>query len=405
MELKKQTIAQEATFDDNYWLYLSKQGRRGVNEELSDKHGLTVYSFEPYADDLAKLYSRITEVANKEPKVGEIYRVVDVRVINTKELHLTLSGFLDAVVNLEHEKKFISMIGIDEDSFIESLKTEAGRVQFCTANYHVRIEIVKPYIKASLYEGQLSHVKEEFFEQIKKPTAAYHGTITGKNQGGFIISVEGVNGFLPGSLAAANVVRDFDDMIGKVVPVMVEDFLAESNIFVFSYKKYLSYILPSKIESLDLDKKYTGTITGLAKYGIFVEFDEIFTGLLHSSKMSNELKEKFKNYEFRPGDEVEFWIKEITADKKIILSDEDPLVRIREIEEFKEKNLGVIRGGEVVSIQPFGALIKLQKDIVGLISQKEIKTKKKRYNVGDKVMVTVERVHNDKIFLTIPNEG
>jgi predicted RNA-binding protein with RPS1 domain len=405
MELKKQTSTQETTWDDNYWFYLSTQGRKGCNESLSEKHGLTVYSFEPYADDLAKLYSGITEVANKEPKVGEIYQVMDVRVINSKELHLTLSGFLDAVVNLEHEKKFISMIGMDEDSFIESLKTEAGRVQFCTANYHVRIEIVTPYIKASLYEGQLSHVKEDFFSQIKKPTSAYHGTITGKNQGGFIISVEGVNGFLPGSLAAANVVRDFDDMIGKVVPVMVEDFLVESNIFVFSYKKYLSYILPSKIESIDLDKKYTGTITGLAKYGIFVEFDEIFTGLLHSSKMSNELKDKFKNYEFRPGDVVEFWIKEITADKKIILSDEDPSVRIREIEEFKEKNLGVIRGGEVVSIQPFGALIKLQKDIVGLISQKEIKTKKKRYNVGDKVMVTVERVHNDKIFLTIPNEG
>jgi RecJ-like exonuclease len=116
------------------------------------------------------------------------------------------------------------------------------------------------------------------------------------------------------------------------------------------------------------------------------------------------LKEQFKNYTLSAGNQVEFWIKEITPDKKIILTDENPLVRVKELEEFKEKNLGIIRGGEVVSIQPFGALIKLQKDIVGLISQKEIKTKKKRYNVGDKVMVTIERVQNDKIFLTIPNE-
>ena len=405
MEIKKQidTVV-NAEFDNTYWEYLTKKNSKGFNDSLSEKYGMTVYSHEAYAEDLAKLYAGVTELANKEPKIGEIYQVMDVRVSNSKELQLQLKGFIDASVNLDQEKRFISMIGMSEAEFIESLKTEEGRIKFCLANYHVRIELVFPYVKASLYEGQLSHVKDEFFAQIKNPTNDYIGTITGKNQGGFIINVNGVNGFLPGSLAAANVVRDFDDMIGKVIPVMVEDFLHESNIFVFSYKKYLSFILPTKISNLDLDKKYVGSITGLAKYGIFVEFDELFTGLLHSSKMSNELKEKFKNYEFKPGDEIEFWIKEITPDKKIILTDEDPLIRVKDLEEFKEKNLGIIRGGEVVSVQPFGALIKLQKDIVGLISQKEIKSKKKRYNVGDRVMVTVDKVQNDKIFLTIPNE-
>ena len=140
------------------------------------------------------------------------------------------------------------------------------------------------------------------------------------------------------------------------------------------------------------------------EFGVFVEFDEIFTGLIHTSKMTPEMREQFKNGEFHPGQEVSFWIKEITSDKKIILTDEDPSIRHREIEDFKEKNLGVITGGEVVSVQPFGTLVKLQKDIVGLISQKEIKNKKKKYAVGEHVMVTVERVHNDKIFLTIPNE-
>jgi ribosomal protein S1 len=164
-------------------------------------------------------------------------------------------------------------------------------------------------------------------------------------------------------------------------------------------------VLPSKIQDLDINKKYAGNITGIAKYGIFVEFDEIFTGLLHSSKMTPELREKFKSYAFSPGMEISFWIKEITADKKIILTDEDPLFRRKEIEIFTEKNLGYVCDGEVVSIQPFGALIKLQKDIVGLISQKEIKMKKKRFNIGDTIMVTVDRVHNDKIFLSLPDEN
>jgi ribosomal protein S1 len=156
---------------------------------------------------------------------------------------------------------------------------------------------------------------------------------------------------------------------------------------------------------LSADKKYVGNVTGVAKYGVFIEFDEIFTGLLHSSKMTPEMRERYKKSEIKAGQEIEFWIKEITADKKIILTDEDPSIRKRELDEFREKNQGSVRGGEVVSVQPFGALVKLQKDIVGLISQKEIRSKKKKFTVGEQIMVTVEKVQDNKIFLTIPNEA
>jgi ribosomal protein S1 len=401
MELKKQ----KENFDDSYWEVLATYGRMIPNKKLSDKYETKIYCHEGYAEDLAKLYASITDVANKEPQLGEVYRVIDIKPSkNCDELLVTLSGFLDATINIEQEKKFFQYLNMSVDDFMFSLETEEGRRAFVNEDYHVRVESIHPHVKVSLYEGQLSHIKKEFFEQINDPKSAYYGTITGKNQGGFIITVLGVNGFLPGSLAAANVVRDFDNMIGKTIPVMVEDYLNESSTFVFSYKKYLSHILPSKIAQIDVEKKYEGEITGMTKYGMFIEFDEIFTGLLHTSKMTNELKDKFKNFEFQPGDRVEFWIKEITPDKKIILTDEDPSTRRKELEDFKEKNLGIIRGGEIVSIQPFGALVKLQKDIVGLISQKEIKSKKKRFNIGDNVMVTVEKVHNDKIFLTLPNE-
>ena len=193
-------------------------------------------------------------------------------------------------------------------------------------------------------------------------------------------------------------------MIGKEIPVMVEDYLKESDTFVFSYKKYISTVMNSKINELDLDKKYTGTVTGSAKYGVFVEFDELFTGLIHTSKMTPELHNKFVKGTFKSGDKVEFWIKEITDDKKLILTDEDPSIRRNQLEEFKTANLGKIVEAEAVSVQPFGVLFKVQKDIVGLVSQKEIKAKKKNYSIGEKVMVTIDRVHNDKIFLSLPNE-
>jgi ribosomal protein S1 len=387
------------------WDALQKYSKKNPNRGILEKHGARVYSHQPYAMDYFESVILERNFDNKEPAVGDSRKILDILSVNDKEMVVSLAGFVDAVIDIKGEKPFFSSVGLTPEDFVSWVKTETGRTTFLSQNYFVVIEQSKPFVRASITKGQLLRTRSEFFEQIKNPTIAYIGKILEKNGGGFIISVAGLNGFLPGSLAATNIVRDFDSMIGKETPVIVEDYLKDSDTFVFSYKKYVNLILPTKINDLSLDEKYQGVITGVAKYGIFVEFDEIFTGLLHTSKMSPECKEKFSKGGFRPGEVVSFWVKEIAPDKKIILTDEDPSVRRQEIEDFKEKNLGTVRGGEVISIQPFGTLVKLQKDFVGLISQKELKLKKRNFNVGDTVMVSVDRVHNDKIFLSLPNES
>lgn len=398
MNLEKK---QSPAFD---WEILSLTERRVVNKKLSKKYGGKVFCHEPYAEELCKLMVA-SDVVSKEINEGMIMKMVDIYGVSEKEMAITLEGMIDATIKLDSERKFFSMLGLTQEEFIENAKNESWKRSFLNQGYHVKIEGINPYTRASLYAGQTEKTRNEFMEQISANETAYYGKIIGKNHGGFIINVQGVDGFLPGSLAAANIVRDFDEMIGKEVPVMVEDYLEESSTFVFSYKKYISKILPQKIDELDREKKYSGTITGAAKYGIFIEFDDIFTGLIHASKMTPELKEKFKEGRVRPGDKISFWIKEVTNDKKIILTDEDPAIRLKEITEFKNANLGTVKTGEIISIQSFGILVKLQKDIIGMISQKEVKNKKKKYNVGEKIMVTVDKVINDKIYLTIPNEA
>jgi predicted RNA-binding protein with RPS1 domain len=386
------------------WDLLDLTSKRAENKRLSKIYGGKVYCHESYAEDLCKLMAGI-EVFDKELKPGMIMKMIDIHGVNDKEMNITLEGLADAIVKLDGERKFFAMLGLTQEEFTKNIKNPDWKSSFLNQGYHVKIEGISPYNRASLYAGQTEKIKNEFMAQITENTSAYYGRIVGKNHGGFIINVQGIDGFLPGSLAATNIVRDFDEMIGKEIPVMVEDYLRESSTFVFSYKKYISKILPQKIEELDRDKQYTGSVTGTAKYGIFIEFDEIFTGLIHASKMTPELKEEFKNNTIKAGRKVTFWIKEITADKKIILTDEDPTIRQKEIAEFRDASLGAVKGGEVISVQPFGTLVRIQKDIVGMISQKEIKVKKKKYSVGDKVMVTIDRVSNDKIYLTIPNEA
>jgi ribosomal protein S1 len=387
------------------WIALEAGSKRSPNPEILSEFSARVYNHEPYAMDFFKQIISEHEITNKEPIIGERRKIQSVVAVNDKEIIISMSGFINGTIDLKNEKSFCARLGLTIPELVNWLNTENGKNTFLSQDYHVIVEAVNPNIKVSISRGEAIKMRAEFFDQIKKPTAAYYGKIMEKNGGGFIINVSGMNGFLPGSLAAANIVRDFDSMIGKEIPVVVEDYLKDSDTFVFSYKKYINMILPTKIAELNTNEKYTGTVTGVAKYGIFVEFEEIFTGLIHTSKMTPYCREQFNSGQVKPGTSVEFWIKEITPDKKIILTDEDPSIRRAEIEEFKEKNLGTIKGGEVISVQPFGTLVKLQKDIVGLISQKEIKSKKKNFNVGDNVMVTVDRIHNDKIFLSLPNES
>jgi len=381
-----------------------QQDKKTPNPEILEKYGVKVFNNQPYALEYYEKVFLGSDPESKEPVIGEARRILTINSVNDKDMLVTLSGFVEASIDIRSEKHFCSLMNTTPADLLEWLNETENRESFVASGHTVIVEMIKPYVKASISKGHSLKMKSEFFGEIRKPTAAYYGKIKEKNGGGFIINVQGIDGFLPGSLAATNIVRDFDSMLGKEIPVMVEDYLKESDTFVFSYKKYISTVMNSKINELDLDKKYAGTVTGSAKYGVFVEFDELFTGLIHTSKMTPELHNKFVKGTFKSGDKVEFWIKEITDDKKLILTDEDPSIRRNQLEEFKTASLGKIVEAEVVSVQPFGVLFKVQKDIVGLVSQKEIKTKKKNYSIGDKVMVTIDRVHNDKIFLSLPNE-
>ena len=44
-----------------------------------------------------------------------------------------------------------------------------------------------------------------------------------------------------------------------------------------------------------LKTEYSGVITGVMKFGLFIEFESIFTGLLHFSAMDSNFYQQFKN--------------------------------------------------------------------------------------------------------------
>lgn len=176
----------------------------------------------------------------------------------------------------------------------------------------------KEIIKLDFNKGNVYDVYNEFMDDLtQEKNNIYFVKVVGKNKGGFIVEYNNVLGFLPGAIAAANKLIDFDSYVGRYINVMLDSYLEKEKIFVFSYKKYVEHILPSKIDELSINENtYKGFITGVYDFGVFVEFDEIFTGLLHVKNMNKEYLEKLKNKELKPGDELEFKIIDIIKEEK-----------------------------------------------------------------------------------------
>lgn len=366
------------------------------------------FSREPYAQQLFDVFThQDSEFLKKDLKKGDFVLITDMFNPDNQFIDVELSGGLISTVDLSREKKFIQAYGYSAPKTLtDDLRDPNFKRQFLSKNLMAYIVESSPSVKISLWQGHLSAVREEFMQQISNPTKAYIAKINEANKGGFFVEVQGIEAFMPGSLAAPNKIMDFQSYVGKEITVMVEDFLKELNSFIVSHKKYLAHILPAKMQELDLMKKYNGSITGTSKYGIFVEFNELFTGLLHTSKMDDETKATFNARKFSPGDPIEFYISEITKDNRIILTKENPEDKLKKIQTFIVESKDKILDASVAAVMNFGVIVNIG-DLTGLVPIKEFKKNKimaNNYVAGDIVRVMFDAFENEKLVFRLPEK-
>jgi ribosomal protein S1 len=220
-----------------------------------------------------------------------------------------------------------------------------------------------------------------------------------------MVDVQGIKCFLPGSLAAANKINDFDAFIGKTFFVMIDGYVAAKDIFVVSYKKYLSRIMEQKIQELDLTKKYKGYVTGTSNFGVFVEWEDIYTGLLHKTEFENQTVGGFNT-----GDEIEFYIKEVKDDNRLTLTFGEPVHKTVKIYEFKKAIDEGTPESVTVSVKhkrKNGALVEMVgENMMAFIPQEKLGKYSKTLKAGDTLDVIVYEVDpvQGKIFVEPINE-
>ena len=106
----------------------------------------------------------------------------------------------------------------------------------------------------SVTAGLKTKVVREIVESINEGNTAYSGTVIKMIPGGgYIVQVQGVDCFMPGSLAGVNKLHDFESIIGTDMYVVPVSYSEEKGTVVVSHRAYLRALIPNKIKEIQED--------------------------------------------------------------------------------------------------------------------------------------------------------
>ena len=320
-----------------------------VNKNIKTKNNEKVFSHESYAQELYDAYANVHVIGSKELVKNSLVHISDIDTIDDDTLMLTINGGSNnVVVDLNKEHQFFNQFNVgddktmDKEMFVEALKDPKFKEQLLGMDLNAKIT-EGDVEKASIWNGYVETLEREMKEQITKKSKAYYATIMSTNKGGFVVDIMNtVKAFMPGSMAAANRVTDFESMVGKKFEVMIESYDPNYG-FVVSRKKFLKTMLPVKLRELedmletDKDHVFDGKVTGTTSFGVFVELDEFITGMLHKTLVKDETREAMRNNEIAAGSNVQVYVHKIEKNR-VILSDvpsdeRDAVIARREAEE------------------------------------------------------------------------
>lgn len=204
------------------------------------------------------------------------------------------------------------------------------------------------------------------------------------NRGGLMIETEGVEGFLPVSqLAPAHyprveggdkerILKELQQFIGQTMEVRIIDVDQRQNKFIVSEKAGEEESIKKAVSNYKVGEKVEVEITGVVEFGAFARLDPLVEGLIHISELDWQLVEDPHDI-VKVGDKVKAKIVSIAEDGRVSLSlkslKEDPWQDIE-----KKYTQGAKVKGVVTKISAYGALVKLDEGIQGLVHISEFES-------------------------------
>lgn len=361
---------------------------RHPNPHIKTRQGDKVYSREPYAQEM---YDILTE---HSPEIKP--------QLFTGEIH---TGNVYAV-----DQEWITVdIGYRELVYVKANK-ESEEVRQLLPGEETAVLITET--KGTLTGSITGGVKQKTFMDlrmgIEEGNTAWIGTVKNMiENGGYIVRVQGVDCFMPGSLAGINKLSDFSSIIGEEIYVVPVSFSADRGTIVVSHRKYLQALIPNAIADLkaNIEQQKSGIVTGTAKYGVFVEFDKCLTGMIHNNELDEETLAKFKSREIKPGDPINFFVKDIISNSKITLTQKEGTSINPWINIGSRYQIPSIVKATVKTKKEYGVFVNIEEGVTGLLHISELpEDTLDNYSSGDDIDVQITRIDESamKVFLKLP---
>ena len=211
--------------------------------------------------------------------------------------------------------------------------------------------------------------------------------VTAANKGGLECDVAGLRGFMPASLVSTWRVENLEEMIGQTLESLVTDIVPAARRLVLSRRAVIEKAAAEAkiklLETLEVGTMLDGTVRSVRDFGAFVDIGEGVEGLVHVSQLSWDRVANPADV-LQPGHRVRVVVKKIDRDTgKIGLSARD-LVESPWQRAGEKYHVGATVRGVVSRIAQFGAFVKLEPGVEGLVHVSELANRHVR-SVGDVV--------------------
>jgi small subunit ribosomal protein S1 len=232
-------------------------------------------------------------------------------------------------------------------------------------------------------------------EKIKEEDGIVTGTVIEVVKGGLILDI-GLRGFLPASLVEMRRVRDLQPYVGKQIEAKIIELDKNRNNVVLSRRAWLeqtqSEVRQTFLQTLQKGQVRSGVVSSIVNFGAFVDLGGV-DGLVHVSELS------WKHID-HPGEVVEVG-QEVTVEvldvdmdrERVSLSlkatQEDPWQQFA-----RTHAIGQVVPGKVTKLVPFGAFVRVDEGIEGLVhiselAERHVEIPEQVVQVGDSIFVKV----------------
>jgi small subunit ribosomal protein S1 len=209
--------------------------------------------------------------------------------------------------------------------------------------------------------------------------------VTAANKGGLECEVAGLRGFMPASLVSPWRVENLEEMVGQTLESLVTEIVPAARRLVLSRRAVIERqaadARAKMLETLEVGTVLDGIVRSVRDFGAFVDIGNGVEGLVHVSQLSWDRVANPADV-LQPGQKVRVVVKKIDRQTgKIALSARD-LVESPWKRAAEKYHVGATVKGTVSRIAQFGAFVRLEPGVEGLVHVSELAHRHVR-SVGD----------------------